>query len=328
MVPVSFLKPKYLLCAFVLLYAISFVGQEQIRKNDASGGNAKAGASITTVDKSTVEPNEAPRLGTGDLLEVSVYNVPELTSKSRIDSAGNIYLPLINNVHVSGLTSAEAEKVIEKRLSEGGFVKDPHVTVFVNQAVSQTASVLGEVARPGIYPIVGEQKLFDLISAAGGLTEKTGRSITVTRRHQDGPLTVAISRNLSDHAGSNIPIFAGDTIIVERADVVYVVGDVGKPSGMLMESGRLTVLQAIALAGGTTRTAKLGAARIIRKGPNGISETPVQLKKILEAKAPDLAMQPDDILFVPTSAGKAFAGHTLQTALQAAAAASMITVLP
>lgn len=208
-------------------------------------------------------------------------------------------------------------------------MKNPHVTVFVEQSPSQGASVLGEVARPGIYPIVGEQRLFDLISAAGGLTEKAGRSITLTHRSQaDTPITIPISHNLEDSPTSNVAVLPGDTIIVRKADVVYVVGDVGRPSGLLMESGRLTVLQAIALAGGTTRTAKLGATRIIRKGPNGISETPVALKKILEAKAPDLPMQADDILFVPTSAGKDFAGHTLQAAFQAAAAASIITVLP
>jgi polysaccharide export outer membrane protein len=274
-------------------------------------------------------PDSSVRLGVGDLLEISVYNVPELTSKARISSNGDVYLPLVNYVHVVGLTAEEAERLLEKRLAEGGFVKNPHVTVLVDESVSQSASILGEVARPGIYPIVGEQRLFDVISAAGGLTEKAGRSITLTHRGQpDAPTTISVSRNLADNPGSNVPVLAGDTIIVRKADVVYVVGDVGRPSGLLMESGQLTVLQAIALAGGTTRTAKLGAARIIRKGSNGISETPVPLKKILEAKAPDLPMQADDILFVPTSAGKAFAGHTLQAALQAAAAASVITVMP
>lgn len=304
-------------------------GQEHPAKSDEATQSVQPKNAMGTGYKADRVSGVPVRLGAGDLLEVGVYNVPELTSKVRIDGNGDIDLPLINNVHVAGLTSEQAEKIIEKRLSDGGFVRGPHVTVFVNQAVSQTASVLGEIARPGVYPIVGEQRLFDLISTAGGLTEKAGRSISLTHRSQpDAPITVAISRNLADHSASNLPIFAGDTIIVQKADVVYVVGDVGRPSGMLMESGRLTVLQAIALAGGTTRTAKLGAARIIRKGPNGISETPVQLKKILEAKAPDLPMQADDILFVPTSAGKAFAANTLQAAMQAAAAASMITILP
>jgi len=311
-----------------LCFSAALVGQESPKQSDQAAQFGEPEISRTS-EKPAYGSDSAARLGTGDLLEVSVYNVPELTSKVRVDNNGDIYLPLVNNVHVAGLTSEQSEKLIEKRLCDEGLVKNPHVTVFVNQAVSQTVSVLGEIVRPGVYPIIGEQRLFDLLSTTGGVTEKAGRSISLTHRSQpDAPITVAISRNLSDHPESNVPIFAGDTIIVQKADVVYVVGDVGRPSGMLMESGRLTVLQAIALAGGTTRTAKLGAARIIRKGPNGMSETPVQLKKILEAKAPDFPMQADDILYVPTSSGKAFAGHTLQAALQAAAAASIITVLP
>jgi len=277
---------------------------------------------------SSLERTAAVQLHAGDLVEISVYSVPELSTKGRISSSGEIYLPLLKYVHLAGLTIPEAEKNIEDRLVTGDFVKEPHVTVSVDQ-LSRTASILGEVTRPGVYPINDGQRLFDLIAVAGGLTERAGRAITVTHRDQpDGREAVMISRNLSDKPESNVPVLEGDTIVVGKADVVYVVGEVGRPSGLLMESGKLTVLQAIALAGGTTRTAKLGATRIIRKGPNGISESPVHLKKILEAKAPDMTMQADDILFVPTSVGKAFAGHTLEAAMQAAAAASVITVMP
>jgi polysaccharide export outer membrane protein len=95
-----------------------------------------------------------------------------------------------------------------------------------------------------------------------------------------------------------------------------------------MDSGNLTVLKAIALAGGTTRTAKLSGAKIIRKGPDGMTETSVQLKKILEARAPDIPMQADDILFVPTSARKVIAGRTLEAAVQAATAVSIVAIRP
>ena len=275
----------------------------------------------------TLHSSSSLRLEAGDLVDVAVYNVPELTTKARISSQGDIYLPLIDYVHVTGLTAEEAEGLIQKQLSDGGFVKNPHVTLFVDQYASQGASVLGEVARPGVYPVPGQQQLFDLISAAGGFTERAGRSITVTHREQaDKPITVPLSRNVSDNPESNIPILPGDTIIVRKADLVYVVGDVGRPSGFLMDSGHLTVLQAIALAGGTTRTANLGGARIIRKGPDGITETSVELKKILRAKAPDVTMQADDILFVPTSATKAFAGRTFEAAMQAATAASIVAI--
>jgi polysaccharide export outer membrane protein len=276
---------------------------------------------------STAQSSTLLRLEPGDLVDVGVYNVPELTTKARVSSKGEIYLPLIDYIHVAGLTAEEAEGVIQKRLSDGGFVKNPHVTLFVDQYASQGASLLGEVARPGVYPVPGQQRLFDLISAAGGLTEKAGRSITITHRDQPGkPITIPLSRNITDNPESNIPILPGDTIIVRKADLVYVVGDVGRPSGFLMDSSHLTVLQAIALAGGTTRTANLGGTRIIHRGPSGLSETPVELKKILRAKAPDVTMQADDILFVPTSATKVFAGRAMEAAMQAATAASIVAI--
>lgn len=269
------------------------------------------------------------RLGVGDLIEVSVYNVAELTTKTRIGSNGDVYLPLIDHVHLAGLTIEDAENLIQKRLSDGGFVKEPHVTIFVDEYTSQGASILGEVVRPGIYPVLGEQRLFDLISAAGGLTDKAGNGVTLIHRSDpEKPTALTISRNLADRPESNVPVLPGDTLIVRRAEIVYVVGDVGKPSGLLMESGHVTVLQAIALAGGTTRTAKLGGARIIRKGPAGMSETPVPLKKILRAQAPDMTMQANDILFVPTSVEKSFVGHSLEAVVQAAATVGMIAVIP
>jgi polysaccharide biosynthesis/export protein len=276
---------------------------------------------------SSTHSTSALRVEAGDLVEVAVYNVPELTTKARVSSKGEIYLPLIDYVHVAGLTAEEAEGVIQKRLADGGFVKNPHVTLFVDQYASQGASILGEVARPGVYPVQGDQRLFDVISAAGGFTEKAGRSIAITHRDQpEKPITVPLSRNANDNPESNVPVLPGDTIIVRKADLVYVVGDVGRPSGFLMDGARLTVLQAIAMAGGTTRTANLDGARIIHRGTDGLSEIPVELKKILRAKAPDVTMQADDILFVPTSAAKVFAGRAVEVAMQAAAAASIVAI--
>jgi polysaccharide export outer membrane protein len=270
------------------------------------------------------------RLGSGDLIEVNVYNVPELQTKTRITDTGDIDLPLINNVHVEGLTINEAEEVIEQRLDRGGFVRNPHVQLFISEYLSDGTSILGEVARPGVYPVLSEQRLFNVLSAAGGLSERAGKSITVTHKAQpDQPIVVSISRNLEDHPESNVSVYPGDTIMVRRADVVYVVGDVARPSGFLMDNGgRLSVLQAVALAGGTGSTAKLTGVRIIRKGPEGVTEIPVSLKKLLQAKSNDVPLQADDILFVPTSARKILSGRTAEAALQMATAVSIIAIHP
>jgi polysaccharide export outer membrane protein len=314
--------------SFLLLATLSpEAAAQQSTKTQETGATAEKTAAPQPGEASTTRSTSSLWLEAGDLVEVGVYNVPELTTKARVSTKGEIYLPLIDYVHVAGLTVEEAEGLIQKRFSDGGFVKSPHVTLFVDQYASQGASVLGEVARPGVYPVPGQQRLFDLISVAGGFTEKAGRSIAITHRDQPNkPITVPLTRNVTDDPQSNIPILPGDTIIVHKADLVYVVGDVGRPSGFLMDSGHLTVLQAIALAGGTTRTANLGGARIIHRGPDGLSETPVEVSKILRAKAPDIKMQPDDILFVPTSATKLIAGRAMEAAMQAATAATIVAL--
>jgi polysaccharide export outer membrane protein len=327
-----------LLAAAIFLpsFIIRSAAQDQVPPETRSA----TGQTKTSITPSATKPddgttNSGPvgdstlRLGVGDLVEINVYNVPELAAKVRVSNSGDVYLPLIDYVHVAGLTTEEAQALIEKRLTDGGFLKNPHVAVFVDEYASQGASVLGEVTKPGVYPVLGEQRLFDLISAAGGFTDKAGRSITVTHRNQsDKPVTVPLFRNLTDNPESNVEVFPGDTVIVRKADIVYVVGDVGHPSGFLMDSGNLTVLKAIALAGGTNRTAKLNSAKILRKGPGGVSETPVPLKKILQAKAADVTMEAEDILFVPSSSGRLLAGRTFEAAMQAATAVSIVAIRP
>jgi polysaccharide export outer membrane protein len=271
------------------------------------------------------------KLGPGDLVEVNIYGVPELATKARVSNDGNLYLPLIDYVHVGSLSLEEAQKLLEKRLDDGGFVRNPHVTIFVDEYASQAVTVMGEVGKPGVYPILGDRRLFDLISAAGGLTEKAGRTLTITHRSQpDKPESVHLARNLMDSPETNVDVRPGDTVEVHRAPIIYVVGDVGRPSGLLVDNGSLTVLQAIALAGGTNRTAKLGGARILRKsdGPNGVTETPVPLKKMLQAKAADIPLQANDILFVPVSGAKILAGRGMEAVFAMTTAVSIYAVRP
>ena len=268
------------------------------------------------------------KLGPGDLIEVNVYNVPELTSKVRVSLSGDVYLPLIDYVHVDGLTQEEAQTLIEKRLGDGGFVRNPHVTIFVDDAASSAVTIMGEVQKPGLYPDVGDHKLYEVVSEAGGFTQAASRKIAVIRRNQADPIRVDLPRNLADDLTGNIDIMPGDTITVPRAPVIYVVGDVGRPSGLLVDNGTLTVLQAMALAGGANHTAKLGGARIIHRGPTGMIETKIQVQKMLEAKIPDVTLQADDILFIPVSGGRVLAGRSFEAAMAAATAVSIYAVHP
>jgi polysaccharide export outer membrane protein len=307
------------------------ISQVAIGSGTGSADAAKAAESAAS-STSVAPANQNSgllRLGGGDLIEVSVYNVPELSTKARIGNSGDVYLPLIDYVHVGDLTVEEAQALIEKRLEDGGFVRGAHVTIFLDESLSQGVTILGEVVRPGIYPALGDRKLYDLISAAGGFSATAGRKVSIIRQNNSsGPITVTLPRNLADDLQDNIAILPGDMITVPRAPIIYVVGDVGRPAGLLVDNGTLTVLQALALAGGTNHTAKMSGVRIIRKGPTGMVETRVPLKKMLEAKAPDLTLQADDILFVPLSGVRVAAAQGMQAAIAAATGIAVIAAHP
>lgn len=293
-----------------------------------SAKTTQSGAATGAV--ASAKENSAPqKLGPGDLIEVGVYNVPELATKARIGNSGDIYLPLIDYVHVGDLTVEEAQTLIQKRLEDGGFVRNAHVTIFLDESASQGVTILGEIVKPGLYPALGERRLYDMISVAGGFTASAGRKVSIIRQHSEaGPITVNLPRNLADDLQDNVEILPGDTITVPRAPIIYVVGDVGRPAGLLIDNGTLTVLQALALAGGANHTAKLGGVRIIRKGPEGMTETKVPLKKMLEAKVPDITLQADDILFVPLSGARVAAGTGFNAAVAAASGLAILAAHP
>jgi polysaccharide export outer membrane protein len=259
-------------------------------------------------------------IGAGDLLEVSLYGMADFKTDVRVNSGGEISLPMIGTVAVNGLSVEQAEVLIERKLSQKGLFNDPHVTVFQKEYATQGISVLGEVQKPGIYPLLGSRKLYDAISVAGGTTPKAGRHVLITRRNDpQHPVQVPLLTGAPETMQNNVVVEPGDTILVSKAGVVYVVGDVRLPGGFVMENGNdITVLKAIALAQGTNPNAALNATRLIRKTPEGPKDVPLDLKKILAAKAPDPQLQPDDVVFVPGSAGKSAAKRGAEAVLQMA----------
>ena len=307
-------RVQWAFCTLALGALLTTSAAQQPATN-AAAGSPEPGKTGTPAN---LDRDDSLKLGIGDLVETSVYGVPELSVKARIGSNGDIYLPLVDYVHVDGLTPEEAQKLIEKRLSDGGFVNNPHVTLIIDEYSSQTVSVLGQVMRPGPYSVMGEKRLYDVISAAGGLSDRAGKSVVITHRNAPSqPILVKLHEGLNLSPEDNVPIRPGDTIVVQRAGVVYVVGDVVRPSGFVMDNDRLSVLQALALAGGANKTAKLNSARILHQTQTGVVETPIALKKILYAKSADVSLQADDILFVPGSAGKAAAYRAADVMVQA-----------
>lgn len=290
----------------------------------APNPGASAGPAVNQPANAGVGAPAAPsptdlRIGVGDLLEVAVFGAPDFDKQVRVSSSGDVSLPLIGAVRLAGLTTAEAEKLVEKKLLDGGYFTDPHVSVFEKEYQTQGVSVLGEVQKPGIYPMLGSHKLFDVISAAGGTTLKAGNQVTITHRDSSQPpQTVTLAGNGSDSTRNNPDVLPGDTVAVQKAGVVYVVGDVHMPGGFIMDKPELTVLQALAMAQGANPTAKLDAARLIRRAGDQRQEVPIALKKILASKEPDVNLQADDILFVPNSTAKSGMRRGLEAVVQAA----------
>ena len=263
-------------------------------------------------------------IGAGDLVEMSVFDTPELSGKLRVSNTGDVILPLVGTVHLQGLTAGDAQTLIRQKFISGAFLKDPQVTVFISEYATQNVSVVGEVHKPGVYPAFGTHRLLDYLSLAEGLTPLAGTAIVITHSgHPDQSQCVKMTAGAAPQPENNPEILPGDTIFVERTGIVYVVGDVARPGGFPMDhDGQLTILQAIALAQGTNSTAAKESAKLIRTTPQGRQEIPVDLKKTLSAKATDLPLQDNDILFVPSSAAKN-ALKDMEAILPAAAAASI-----
>ncbi|HXY15894.1 MAG TPA: polysaccharide biosynthesis/export family protein [Terriglobales bacterium] len=278
---------------------------------DTSAGPAQAPGASTDA----ITPVRDLTIGIGDLLKISVMGAPEYDQDVRVSGSGDVFLGLVGKVHVAGETPDEAEQEIRKRMISGGYFTDPQVSVLQKEFATQGVSVLGEVQRPGVYPVTGPRRLFDILSLAGGTTAKAGQTITVASRDKDkGPRTVTLSSDPEKNMEANVDIRPGDTVVVSKAGVVYVVGEVRHPMGVIMDNtGQITILQALATAEGPSSTANLHNARIVRKGKDGPTEFPVDIKKIMEAKAPDTKLQAEDIVFIPSSTARNVGVRTLQS---------------
>jgi polysaccharide biosynthesis/export protein len=238
------------------------------------------------------QPTGEPLIAAGDLIKVSVFGVPDLDREVRVSADGMILLPMIGEMRVAGLSTVQARELLERTLVEKGLMRNPQVSVMEKEYATQGVPVSGEVMKPGVYPLLGSRRLLDVISMAGGMTPKAGAEVVLT--HRDRP---------------DQPI--------HFTDIVYVVGDVHKPGGFVMENGNnMTVLRAISMAEGINPTASLNHARLIRKTPQGQQEIPINLKKILSSEAPDIKLEAEDIIVVPNSAAKSDTRRELESIRQ------------
>jgi polysaccharide export outer membrane protein len=312
-------------------------GQQPVVAGDASPGEADAppaGASGVLPSGIRLGPNYV--VGPEDLLTIDVFEVPELSKLTvQVANDGTIALPLLGRVRAAGLTTEQLRQELADEWGKN-YLQNPQITLLVKQAKAHPVTVLGAVEKAGVYQLTGRRTLLEVLAMAGGLAKRgtgaAGRLVFVERPGgfkdlhpvdgmnlmADNPDKVAIDLHkllYSQDTALNIDIHPFDIITVSKAGLVYVVGAVQKPGAFLLEDkDTVTVLEALAMAQGFAGDAWKSHVRVIHRADNGaLSETPVDLGKIMKGKSNDMALAANDVLLVPNSTGKAVGKRSIES---------------
>jgi polysaccharide export outer membrane protein len=332
------------------LLSAMLVSSAQDTGGPKSGGNTAriGGVDITAPKGDKLQPLVALdgyELGPGDQVAIHVVDQDQIPATPyRIDATGAIYVPTIGRLQAQGLTAEGLSAALRERLKR--VLVDPDVTVSIVEFASQPVSVLGAVVNPGVHQLGGHKTLLEMIVLAGGIRPEAGNSIHITRNLKYGKIPLPDAANDSTgefsaasvrvkslmtgaDAQDNVEIKPNDVITVPLGQPIYVLGAVGHAGGyMLNENETLTALQIMSLAGGLDKMAAPRQARILR--PQGTStsrtEIAVDLKKILDGKAPDVPLKPNDVLIVPTSGKKAATLRAIETAIGLGTTAAATTI--
>lgn len=266
---------------------------------------------------------ESLLIGPGDLLHVQVLDTPDLEEHARVTDAGELPLILGGNVKVAALTPEQAARAIEKVLLDGHYLLHPQVLVTVEEYATEKVSVFGEVRAPGAYSIDTPRPVLDVLTMAGGLTDVADRKILIERHGTGEKLPYFVSNKPGVAIDTSVEVDPGDTIVVPRAGIVYVLGDVARPGGYTMTNNEaaISVLELVARAGGTNHSAVPSHAKLIRKSGSGYIEMPLQLSAMQKGKRADLPLEAGDIIYVPFSYMRNFGLQASGLAASAASAA-------
>ena len=232
----------------------------------------QATAAAPTSARPAVASGPDYRIGTGDVVRVVVFQNPDLTVEGQVTASGAIAFPLLGSVRIGGLTSSEAEQRIAEALRTGNFVKQPQVSVLVTQVRSNLVSVLGQVGRPGRYPIeTAEVRLSEMLATAGGVVPTGADVVIVTGTRNGQPYRAEIDMTRlfgQERRSDDIVLQNGDVVWVDRGPLVYIYGEVQRPGAIRLERG-MTVLQALASGGGLTQRGTEKGMRLHRRGGDG-----------------------------------------------------------
>jgi len=271
------------------------------------------------------QAQESLLIGPGDQLHVQIFDTPELEQHPRVTDSGELKLVLGGTVKVSGMSAAEAAQVIELTLKDKQILNNPQVLVTVEDYATEKVSVLGEVRSPGAFDLRTPRSILDVLALAGGLTDLADRHILIERKGNMQKLPYFVSNEPSTAIDTAVTVNPGDTVLVPKAHIVYVLGDVRLPGGYTMTNNeaQLSVLQLVARAGGTNNTAVPSHARLIRKSGGGYVEQPLPLSAIQKGNHADLQLQPDDIVYVPFSYLRSFAVTGASSAVSSVGSAAV-----
>jgi len=312
----------YRICTFIaaglLLFPVFLMGCSNPQKKPESEGVAKFEAEteksaeiehlnekLFATSKMDNDPGDY-LLGPGDLLHITVFEAKELETKARVSSRGSVSLPLLGLVKVQDLTAREAEIKIEEKYRER-YIKDPHITVFVEEHVSQRITLVGEVKKPGSYDYPSKMRLLDVLALGGGLSDNAGRVVQV-RRNEDKPgksgmMIVDLDKLIQDGLVElNIPINGGDMIFVPKAGVFFVDGAVRRPGSYPIRQ-QIDIMEALVTAGGFQPYANKSSATLIRYLEDGKRE--VKEVDLQKAENQEIKIKDRDVIIAKSNAFKA-----------------------
>jgi polysaccharide biosynthesis/export protein len=236
-------------------------------------------------------------IGEGDVLKISVYDHPDMTTVARVSGEGEIYFPLIGKVAVGGMNLTKITEKITTLLSDG-YIVEPQVSVFIEEFKSKKVVLMGQVEKPGLYVLHGQTTVLELLSNAGGLTKDAGDKAVIKRKSEgsakeEDRITVDLKKLVAEgDMSQDVPILDGDSIYIGKAGVFYISGEIKKPDAYKYEEG-LTVVKAATKAGGFTEIAAPGRIKILRK-VNG-------KEKVMEKVDLNERVLPEDVIIVPES---------------------------
>jgi polysaccharide biosynthesis/export protein len=248
-------------------------------------------AGMLCLTRAAAKPEDY-RLGAGDLIRINVFDHEELTVDARISQTGNITFPLIGQLRVAGLSTRETELLLARALIDGGFVKQPHISVLVSEYQSQKVAVMGQVARPGQYPLDASKRVMDLLAMAGGVLNDTAAEDVTLVRADSSRVVIELKKLFDGDPAMNLGVQDGDTVFVPHAPQFYIYGQVQHP-GQYRLLRHTTISQAVSIGGGLTPRGTQRGAIVKRVDAHG--------KEHKYSVKDDDVLQPDDVLMIKAS---------------------------